>query len=246
MLRALVALLLLANIGFFAWTQGSLDSVVGVRAAGDREPERLARQVRPETVKILPPNAASSATSSAASATAAFAASAAASAAAAAAEPPPTACLEAGPFAPAQIAAAEAAVQAAVPRGQWSTARSEQPGSWIVYMGRFANREAQAKKEDELKRLKFAYEEVTAVPNLEPGISLGRYAERALADKALAEFATHGVRTARVVEFRASSTLQFFRVEHAELALASRLGTLKVDALGKGFMPCASANVATR
>ena len=239
MLRALVALLLLANIGFFAWTQGSLDGVVGVRAAGDREPERLARQVRPETVKILPPIAASAATSAATSA-------AASAAAAAAAEPPPTACLEAGPFAPAQIAAAEAAVQAAVPRGQWSTAKSEQPGSWMVYMGRFANREAQAKKEDELKRLKFAYEEVTAVPNLEPGIALGRYAERALADKALAEFATHGVRTARVVEFRAPSTLQLFRVEHADLALASRLGTLKVDALGKGFMPCASANVATR
>ena len=39
-------LLLLANLGFFAWTQGWLDSVVSARARGDREPERLARELR--------------------------------------------------------------------------------------------------------------------------------------------------------------------------------------------------------
>ena len=46
MLRALIAALLLANLAFFAWTQGWLDSVVGVRSIGDREPERLLRQDR--------------------------------------------------------------------------------------------------------------------------------------------------------------------------------------------------------
>ena len=227
MLRALVALLLLANLGFFAWTHGWLDGVVGVRATGDREPERLTRQVRPETVKILPPSAASSPASAAADAM-------------------QTACLEAGPFAPAQMVAAEAAVEAAVPRGQWSLIKTDQPGSWIVYMGRFANREAQTKKEDEIKRRKFAYEEVSAPPELDPGLSLGRYPERALAEKALADFSASGVRTARVVELVAPSTQQLFRIERADLALASRLGALKVDALGKGFMPCRSSDAATR
>ena len=57
MLRAIVLLLLLANLGFYAWTQGQLDGVVGVRAQGDREPERLARQVRADSVRILPASA---------------------------------------------------------------------------------------------------------------------------------------------------------------------------------------------
>lgn len=57
MLRALVVLLLLANLAFFAWTLGWLDGVVGARASGDREPERLQRQVRPEAVRILPASA---------------------------------------------------------------------------------------------------------------------------------------------------------------------------------------------
>ena len=76
MLRALVVALLLVNLAFFAWTQGWLDSVTGVRAIGDREPERLARQVLPESVRIL------SAGSSAAEESA----------------PPTLSCMEAGPL----------------------------------------------------------------------------------------------------------------------------------------------------
>jgi len=57
MLRALIALLLLANLAFYAWSQSWLDDIVGVRARGDREPERLARQFHPEVVRILTPQA---------------------------------------------------------------------------------------------------------------------------------------------------------------------------------------------
>ena len=35
MLRGLVLLLLVANLGFFAWTQGWLDGVVGMRPGGE-------------------------------------------------------------------------------------------------------------------------------------------------------------------------------------------------------------------
>lgn len=55
MLRLLVAALLLANLLFFAWSRGWLDQVIGVPAQGDREPQRLASQVRPELVRLLPP-----------------------------------------------------------------------------------------------------------------------------------------------------------------------------------------------
>ena len=55
MLRRLALLLLLANLLFFAWSQGWLTGIVGLRPHPEREPERLARQVRPETVVVLPP-----------------------------------------------------------------------------------------------------------------------------------------------------------------------------------------------
>ena len=90
MLRGLVLALLVANLAFFGWTQGWLDNIIGVRAIGDREPERLARQVRPDAVVILTPGAA---------------------AAAASAAEARLACLEAGPFTLAEANLVEAIVR---------------------------------------------------------------------------------------------------------------------------------------
>lgn len=219
MLRALIVALLLANLAFFAWTQGWLDSVVGVRSIGDREPERLLRQVRPELIRILPADAASGAAS----------------------EPASTAlaCFEAGPFTDAEISAAQAAVQTALPAGSWAAVKTEQPGTWLVYMGRYADREALTKKEDELKRRKAVYEEINAPPALAPGLSLGRFEQRAAAATALEQFTQQGIRTARVVELAPASNRHVLRVEKADTALATQLATLKADALGKGFAACA-------
>jgi len=53
MLRALVLILFLANLLFYLWTQGVLDSVVGPLPNGQREPDRMARQVHPEVIRVL-------------------------------------------------------------------------------------------------------------------------------------------------------------------------------------------------
>jgi hypothetical protein len=55
MLRGLVLALLLANLFFFCWARGWLDGVAGISSQSDREPERLARQVRADAVTLLPP-----------------------------------------------------------------------------------------------------------------------------------------------------------------------------------------------
>jgi hypothetical protein len=219
MLRGLVILLLLANFAFFAWTQGWLDTVVGTRAIGDREPERMARQVRPELVRILPAGSGSDATPAAAA----------------------LACLEAGPISEANLAAAQAAAQAALPSGSWSVARTEQPGTWIIYLGRFANAEALSKKVDEIKRRKLPYEEVRGNAALEPGLSIGRFEDRAAADKALEQFAQQGVRTARVVELNPAATRIWLRIEKADAALASKVSAMKADAFGSAFVACTKA-----
>lgn len=100
MLRPLVVLLLAANIGFWAWSQGALDGLTGVPHDSDREPQRLAAQIAPERLEILrtelPASAASAASAahgaasaaSAMAATATAAASSAASTVAAASAPP--------------------------------------------------------------------------------------------------------------------------------------------------------------
>ena len=221
MLRLLVAVLILANLAFYAWTQGMLDNMIGVRAQGDREPDRLTRQVKPETIRVLP---AASATAIAATVT----------------DTPP-ACLEAGPYTPAQITAAEGVLQTVLPAGSWASLKTESPGVWIVYMGKYPNRDALQKKADELKRLKITFEELrNAPPELADGLALGRFDNRAAADKALAEVAQRGVRTARVMPLSAPAVTHSLRVERADTTLQARLAGLRAEALlGKAFTACA-------
>ncbi|HEX7384031.1 MAG TPA: hypothetical protein VF291_06940 [Burkholderiaceae bacterium] len=108
-LRALALLLVLANLVFFVWSRGWLDGWTGTRAAGQSEPERLARQVRPQTLHVLP----------GAAGVAAMAGSALAGT-----------CLEAGPFSAAEAEAALAKwVERGVPAGR-IVARA-QPGGEV-------------------------------------------------------------------------------------------------------------------
>ncbi|HEY2189970.1 MAG TPA: hypothetical protein VGH48_15545, partial [Caldimonas sp.] len=101
MLRTLVAALVLANVVFFAFTHGALDGLFGLRAAGDREPERLSNQVRPETIRLLPSTAAASA-------------------------PPEVAtCWETPVFGAAEAAAIETTLASALPPGSWTDSRGE-------------------------------------------------------------------------------------------------------------------------
>jgi len=224
MLRKVVLLLLLANLVFFAWTQGLLDSLLPFKSTGDREPERLQRQVRPETIRILPPLAAS----------AASAASAAASA--------PLSCLEAGPFGADAVATAEALLAGSIGPGRWTDVKSEKPGSWIIHMGRFANREALLSKQAELARIKVTNEELRSPSELAPGLSLGRFDERAAADRALDVLASRGIRTAKVVQLSAPVASHMLRVDKAEPVLVAQLLVLKADAIGRGFAPCANSS----
>ena len=215
MLRALIVALLLANLAFFAWTRGWLDTVVGVRPTGDREPERMLREVRPELIRILPASAAREAATVA------------------------LGCFESGPFTDAEIAAAEARAQSQLPPGSWTTVKTEQPGTWLVYMGRYASRDAMTRKEDELKRRNTPYEEIGAPPALAPGLSLGRFEQRAAAAAALAQFTQQGIRSAQVIELAPASMRHMLRVEKADAAFSTQLAAMPADALGKTFAACA-------
>jgi hypothetical protein len=257
MLKWLVMVLLAANLAFFAWTQGWLDSVVGARALGDREPGRLAQQVKPESVVVLTPKAVAAATSAAAAASSGVssgvssgASSGAPSGFGAAAG---STCLEAGPFSSPELTAAEAALTGLLPAGAWSRVAVDVPGIWVVYMGPYRSADMRSKKEAEVRRRGLKFEAFKLPPELSaeqrkvlgsqltPGISLGRYASLNAADAALADFAVSGIQSARVVEVLKPYAAQRLRVNNAEPALAARLTGLTGNAsLGKPFAACSS------
>ena len=241
MLRAVVAVLLLANLAFWAWSEGLLEPV-GLVPTHERDPQRLNLQINPDAVQVLAPAAAS----------AALRAAEAAARAPAAVARPVVQCLDAGPFSASAIDAAERAMAAAsLPAGSWARTRHEAAPQYAVVLGPFGNREALQKKSDELGRLNLPVEALDlpgdgpgAAP--QPGFALGRYATRSAADAALVGLGQRGVRTARVTQLKPSSIDSRLRVEHATPALVERLRALNSAALGAGFGPCAAAAPASR
>jgi hypothetical protein len=240
MMRLLALLLLLANLLFFGWTQGWLDGPAGIQARGDREPERLSRQVNPELVQILSPQAARATAAPPVPVSTPAAPAASAAAAPASATVALVACLEAGPFAPTEVAAAEAVLRASLPDGSWVNVKANRPGLWMVYLGKLKDRDELLKRQEELRALRIEYDELRGPPELLPGLSLGRFEERGNAVNALEKFSLRGIRSAKVIEVRTPSANAWLRVDKAPAALASQAMALTAPALGKGFVPCAT------
>lgn len=242
MLRALVAALLIANLAFWAWSAGALDAI-GLGPAQERDPARLALQVQPEAVRVVPTAAAS-----------ALAVSASASAGAASGKAIGVAqCLEAGPFAAATIEAAERALApAALPEGSWLRSQHEVAAQYAVVLGPFASRDSMRQKAEEIARLRLATEALELPGEANAGksqtvLALGRYDGRGAADAALAAVSQRGVRTARIAVLKPAISENRLRVPNPTAAQAEQLRALSDPALGSGFVPCsAGANVASR
>lgn len=219
MLRLLLGLLLLANAVFFGWSQGWFAPVWPAPHAGEREPERLAAQLRPESVRVLPASAASAAISAARAAA--------------------LACLEAGPLADAQLAPAEAALASArLPEGGWQRVPAALPPLWLLSTARLLQPAALKAKGDELQALKLGFERLEAPPELAPALVLSRHATRAEAEAALAAAAP--VRGLRVVSLPAPPAQHWLRVPRADSDQQDRLRALPAEVLAGGFKACAA------
>ncbi len=229
MLRLAVVVLLIANAAMLAFNLGLLDRLGSDRDA-EAEPQRLARQVDPDRVQVLTPQAASAAIAAAAAAAAASAAAAAA-----------PACMQAGPFAGADAAPAEKLLaDLGLPASSWQAERSDRGGIYLVYMGRYADPEAVQRKLKELERIQVSAEPLRDAPEFQPGVSLGRFESQAPAAAELARLVQRGVRTARVVTLRAATPTLMLRVPAADAALRQRLATLALPG-GLGFVRCEAA-----
>lgn len=237
MLRALAVVLLLANLGVLAWSQGLFGSTEPRESL--REPERLKRQVNPELVKVVPSAAASAALAAAAREAAASEAAAAASAVAAAGT-----CLEAGPVPASLQPAVEKLLResAGLAAGDWALAPAgERKGSFMIYMGKYADDEALERKVEELKRLRIEAKPMENAPDLQPGLVIGRFDDKTAAEAELGRLSQRGLRTARVVTLVPAVPLATVRVPAATQAQRDKLLGQKLPNNGPAFAACAGA-----
>jgi hypothetical protein len=257
MLRALVLLVVLLNAALFFWMQNDPNAL-----QADREPQRLQRQVAPESIKVMPdvPGAApaepgASAGAPAASAAVGDATPPASAASVGAATGPGGAasavkvsdtgagarkaadlvCVESDGLDDTRAATLRQALAKAGIAPEAVSVRDEmQTGTWIVYMGRYADAHAAQQKADELKRMNISFEHVNQPAALAPGLSLGRYASVIDATNHLSTFMKRGVHTAKVVQLSAPAILHRLQVRASEagwrLAVgAQHFGTCPTD-----------------
>lgn len=228
MRRALLIVLLLANVAVWAWRQPGVAHALGLPSPdSQREPERLSRQVNPQAVRVVPP--------------AASGAMAAAAPASAPAAPTERVCRQTGPLA--EDVLAQATRQLAglgLKSDQWQDHPQDSAGRWAVVMGPYKSREAMLRKQEELRNLKIASDEIANRPRLNQALSLGQFNSPDEAQARQAQVARLGARTARVETLVAPKRLHLLRVETLTAAQAAQLSAAAADGT-PGWQPCDEA-----
>lgn len=211
MLKFCFFALLAANVALFAVGQGYVGNV----ADGEREPERLARQLNAKALNVIPPAQAS-----------------AAAAAAAPPGPPPkdeavtAACIEIGNFVLADARRFEAEL-APLELGDRQSRRNvpgQEVSSYVVNIPPFANREAANRKAADLRAK--GVENFYIIPDNQPlrlAISLGVFRQEAAAQTHLAALAKQGVTGARITPRYVPSKQLVFQFRDIGTATRARL-----------------------
>lgn len=216
MLRLLVLLLLLANGLYYAWSHDLLRAY-GFAPLQQSEPQRMAQQIRPEAVRVLPADEAQ-----------------ATEAAVKGGE-----CLQAGVFDDNQATVLRQAAQTALPAGSWVLEPAVEPARWIIYMGKYPDAQALARKRAELVALNLNLRfEALSNPALEFGLSLGAFESEARAQADLAALSQRGVHTARVVQERGEQRGSMFRIPVLDDAVRAHLEELKPALAGRALRAC--------
>ena len=265
MLRFALLVLLLANAGYLAWTQGWMASL-GWAPEVQAEPQRLARQVRPE-VLILPGKEAPAATNAKQTASPAAPRTTASNPTSASSEdtsldthtapaqtatastpvpaptpppaplPEPTLCLQTDHMDQAQHEQVRQALrQADLPANSWEWVSTNLSGRWMVYLGKFPNETAMEKRRAELRARKIGYDRAGGA--LEPGLSLGRFSTEEAATRELTNMLGQGIRGARVVQERPPQTLYTLRFASLPTSQRSNLQTLRTALADKALRTC--------
>lgn len=221
MLRVLLIALLLLNLLFFGWSRGLLDTVLGLRAGGEGEPERLKLAQHAERVTVLSPQAISAMQT--------------------------RGCLELAPLPGDEaLKAAQAALERfGLGSSDWRVQSSDQPGRWVVATNKLESAEQQARKEEVFKRLRLAYEPLPAPQGEQPSLVLSQHASAEAAEAALDSYEKRALRGLRVLQLQAPGQLHSLQLPSADGSVQTRLLNAKDPALAPGFKTCPPAPAAS-
>ncbi|QPF75923.1 hypothetical protein G8A07_25400 [Roseateles sp. DAIF2] len=201
MLRALVVMLLLANLLALGWSQGWLDRVLGLHA--EREPERLKLENHPERMTVLSPQAVTALQT--------------------------RSCQELGPLAGDEgLRAAQAALERlGLGSADWQVlVRGEQGGLWVVATIKLGSAEFRARKEETYKRMKLNFEPLQGLPDEQPSLVLSEHPSEQAAASALAGYEQRALKGLRVLQLRAAQTRHALSLPRADAALTAQLQNL--------------------
>lgn len=213
-MRVLFFFLVLANLLFFGWHSGYLGP--GEEKKG--EPERLAAQITPEKIRLVPADPVKRVADARARA---------------------GACVEWGSF-PVQEAERAQTVLAGLTLGERLSSRPvQETAQWWVFMPPQGNKANADKKTEELTRLGVTDYFVVADegPN-RWAISLGVFRTEEAARNYLAAISNRGVKTARVGERETRVQKIMFQIRSADEALRARLQELRKDFPGIDMHDC--------
>ena len=217
-------LLLLANLGFFAW------NYFGSGRASD-EPQLMEQQLNPQAIRLLRADQVAALAAERAKQTAERP------------KPPPkasvAACLELGAFNPGDVARVQQVLEPLALGSRLSQRRAEEIATYWVFMPPQRDRQAANRKAAELKKL--GVEDFCIVqedPKFRFAISLGVFKTEEAARTRLAELRSKGVRTARVGPRETSVQKVYFIVREVPDALVSRLNELRQSFAGSELKDC--------
>lgn len=230
--------LLLLNLALFAWQQG----VFGRYPDRGREPERIARQIEPERIRILSESEVQ-----------ALRERAAQSQARTPAVPPPApapapgvdlsvaqGCVEFGDFLGADLSRVETALLKLGLGSRQSARAVEMPGFYLVYLPPFKTR---AEAERAVADLKKSGVKDLAVLNEGPlryGVSLGSFRDPDLAKAHVAAVTKLGVKNARLSEKPIGMPATRFQLRELDADTARQLNAIAQEFPAQSVRACAN------
>jgi hypothetical protein len=221
--RIVFFLLLLANLGFFAW------AFLGTGRASD-EPQLLEQQLNPQDIRLLAPEQ--------------VAKIAAERAKLAVERPKPLktpvlACLELGAFNPVDAPRVQQALEPLALGARLSQRRADEVASYWVYIPPLRSRQSANLKAAELKKLGVDdFFIVQEDPKFRLAVSLGVFKTEEAANLRLADLRKKGVRTARVGPKETSVQKVYFAIREVPDALVAKLNDLRQGYPGTELKDC--------
>jgi hypothetical protein len=216
-------LLVLVNLLLFAWQHG----VFGRYGDGGREPERVARQVEPERIRVLTEKDVRTLRERAKQSSGVLDLNVA------------QACVEYGDFGAVEAARAEKALAALGAVVKVSSIPVEAPGWYMVYLPPFKTLAEAERRAEELRKLglkdMMVMNEGSA---MKFAISLGSFRDPNAAKAHLAALEQSGIKGVRIADRPATITLTRFQLRDLDAAAAQQLATLRGEFPAQAVRAC--------